>query len=71
MADETRKIRLTRRWVLDGVAYGPSEGEKPVEVDLPPHLADIAERMELPYAEQAKAEREATRTARAKDGGQG
>ena len=65
---ETRKVKLTRRWRFGDEFYGPAKGEKPMEVELPAHLADIADMLEQPYREQAAAERQASK---AKDGGQG
>lgn len=65
---ETRKVRLTRRWNLGGTFYGPEKGEKPVEVELPAHLADIADMVEQPAREAEADAREAARTAKKAEG---
>jgi hypothetical protein len=61
MANEKRTVKLTNALILDGVLYGPGE------VSLPAHLADIADRVEQPHREAAKAERETRKAATTAD----
>lgn len=65
---ETRKVRLTRRWNFGGAFYGPEKGGEPMEVELPAHLADIADMLEQPAREAEAAAREAARTAKKAEG---
>lgn len=59
---ETRKVRLTRRWNFGGVFYGPEKGGEPMEVEMPAHLADIADMLEQP-AREAEADAAAAKKA--------